>query len=253
MTQNVSFMFFSCDWVRSFKPNLKILPSQVKHIGDYFGRLERWHSHLSLSGNSLARPGRTLPAPGGSFGRTTPSSPHSPPAVSATTTAITLQSWKTSRSTFKMSSLKSLTKIKISSSFTKLCLLQSIIATKPSVGSSPITSIGFSRNVRFLSFFRPYGLPKGASLLYLNLSLNALPPPSNCWRLLGRELLQKRTAGISKSPFWKRKDNTLPDCPFLGSTVSFQKCKFFGWGWKRTQYSKEYIGHEDRSRGIWVQ
>ena len=87
-------------------------------------------SHPSLSGNSLTRTGRTLPAPGGSFGRTTPSSLHSPPSVSATTTVITLQSWKTSRSTFKMSSLKSLTKIEISSSFTKLCLLQSIIATK---------------------------------------------------------------------------------------------------------------------------
>ena len=104
-------------------------------------------SHPSLSGNSLTRTGRTLAAPGGSFGRTTPSSLHSPPSVSATTTVITLQSLKTSRSTFKMSSLKSLTTIEISSSFTKLCLLQSIIATKLCVGSSPITSIDFSRNV----------------------------------------------------------------------------------------------------------
>ena len=84
-----------------------------------------------------------------------PSLPHFPPVVSATPTAITLRPWKTSRNTFKRSSLKSLTPIGISSSFTKLCLLQSIIVTKPSVGSSPITSIGFSRNVRSLSFFSP--------------------------------------------------------------------------------------------------
>ena len=114
-------------------------------------------SHLSLSENSLAKLGLTLPAPGGSFGRTTPSSPHSLPLVSATPTVTTLQSWKTSRNTFKMSSLKSLTPIGISSSFTKPCLLQSFIAPKPSVGSSPITSIGF---------FRPK-------------TSHALPPPLN--------------------------------------------------------------------------
>ena len=134
-------------------------------------------SHPSLSGNSLTRTGRTLPAPGGSFGRTTPSSLHSPPSVSATTTVITLQSWKTSRSTFKMSSLKSLTTIEISSSFTKLCLLQSIIATKLCVGSSPITSIDFSRNVRFLSFFSQYGLRRSNCLPCSSSSRHGLLPP----------------------------------------------------------------------------
>ena len=142
-------------------------------------------SHLSLNGNSLAKLGIIPPALGESFGLITQLSLPSPLEVGSTITVTTSQSLRISLNIFKRRSLKSLTLIEISLSFTKPSLFPSFIATKPSVGSLPIISIGSFKSARLLHFYSPYGTTNEVFLRHLKTLLDVLPLPWNLpFRLL---------------------------------------------------------------------
>ena len=136
-------------------------------------------SHLSLNGNSLERLGIILPALGESFGLITQLSLPSPLEVRSTLTVITSQSLKIFLNMFKRRSLKNLTLIGTSLSFIKPSLLLSFIATKPSGGSLPITSIGSFKSARLLHSFSPYGTTNEVFRRRLITLLDRLPPPWN--------------------------------------------------------------------------